>query len=286
MSVKGTLDEISVADLVQFNCQMGVTSRLTVENGSQVAQVFFNNGSVVHTTCAGQEGKEAFSELLRWKSGSFDLEQHVSSPVETITCHWSDLLLGGLHKLDEGADEELPVESWLLDGKQDMGGLFGFDLAKTPSDDVFLEADGPDKPVIRIEKPQFKEVNGMGVKRRSDILVELLDNLLSASADINGAVVVGRDGLVMASNLTKAGQDASRVGAEGAALLGLSTRTLENLRCGEFTVAILQGKEGWIIGCGAGSKAMVLGLTSAKVNIGMALLEMREMGAAVADTLA
>jgi predicted regulator of Ras-like GTPase activity (Roadblock/LC7/MglB family) len=287
MSVKGTLNELSVADLVQFNCQMGVTSRLTIENDSQVAQVYFKNGLVVHTICDEKEGKEAFSELLRWQGGNFDLEQNVPSPAQTITCHWSDLLLSGLHQLDEDGGKELSSESWFLDSKQDIGDLFGFEQASESSEKDHLDdAEEPDTPAVRMKKPQFKEKNGMGIKRRSDVLAELLDNLLSASADINGAVVVGRDGLVMASNLTKAGHEASRVGAEGAALLGLSTRTLENLKCGEFTVVILQGKEGWVIACGAGSKAMVLGLTSANVNIGMALLEMREIGNAVAETLA
>ena len=123
------------------------------------------------------------------------------------------------------------------------------------------------------------------MKKRSEVLAEHLESLLAASADINGAVVIGHDGLVMASSLTLGGHDANRAGAEGAALLGLSRRTLETLKCGEFQVAILEGKNGWIIASAAGSKAMVMGLTSARVNIGMALLEMRDIADDVTETL-
>ena len=123
------------------------------------------------------------------------------------------------------------------------------------------------------------------VKRRSEILTEHLESLLRDSADINGAVVVGNDGLVLSSNLPMGGHDATRVGAEGAALVGLSKRTLGNLKCGDFKVAILEGRDGWVIASSAGSQAMVLGLTEPGVNLGMALLEMRDIAADVGETM-
>lgn len=288
MAVKGTLAEMSLVDLIQFNCQVGVTSRLRVENGSQVAHIYFADGTVVHTTLGEREGREVFYEILGWESGQFELDRDLASPAQTITTHWSDLLLGGLHQLDEETDQEQPAEDKLSEIKfpKDFGEMFGFDRAESPFKDEPLEMlDEPAEPEIQKEQNQLQEVVNMSTKRRSDILAEHLEDLLAASADVNGAVVVGRDGLVMASNLTLGGHDATRVGAEGAALLGLSTRTLDNLKCGEFQLAILQGKDGWIVASGAGSKAMVMGLTSANVNMGMALLEMRDIAQDVAETL-
>ena len=125
----------------------------------------------------------------------------------------------------------------------------------------------------------------MATMRRSEMLAQHLEDLLAASSDVNGVVVVGYDGLMLASNLPLKGHDATRVGAEGAALLGLSKRTLGNLKCGDFETAILEGKEGWLIVMGAGRRAMVLGLTAADVNLGMALLEMRDIAADVAQTM-
>lgn len=123
-------------------------------------------------------------------------------------------------------------------------------------------------------------------RRRGDVLSEHLVELLASSADIRGAVIVGHDGLVLASNVPMAGHDATRIGAEGAALFGLSQRTLQSLKCGAFQVAVLEGAEGWILAAGAGPQAMVMGLTDAKVNLGMALLEMRAIATDVAETMA
>lgn len=46
-------------------------------------------------------GKEAFNELLGWKSGKFELETDPAAPIQTITILWPDQLLNGLQKLDE-----------------------------------------------------------------------------------------------------------------------------------------------------------------------------------------
>ena len=125
----------------------------------------------------------------------------------------------------------------------------------------------------------------MATKKRGTILAEHLESLLTASADVNGAIIVGTDGLMLSSNMPMGGHDASRVGAGGAALLGLSKRTLNSLKCGDFQAAVLQGEDGWIITVSAGPRAMVLGLTNADVNLGMALLEMRDLAEGVAETM-
>jgi hypothetical protein len=138
-----------------------------------------------------------------------------------------------------------------------------------------------------MEQVEQEEENEMATttRKRSDILAEHLEKLLAASADIRGAVVVGSDGLVLASNVPLAGHDATRIGAEGAALLGLSKRTLGNLKCGEFETAILEGKDGWIIVASAGARQIVLGLTTPDVNLGMAMYEMRDIAKDVAETM-
>ena len=125
----------------------------------------------------------------------------------------------------------------------------------------------------------------MATRRRSEVLAEHLEDLLAASSDINGVVIVGYDGLVLTSNIPVGGHDAARVGAAGSALFGLSKRTLGSFKFGDFQTAIIEGREGWIIVMGAGSKAMVLGLTAADVNLGMALLEMRDVAADIAQTM-
>lgn len=255
MAVSGDLRDMPLTTLISINCNERNQSRLRLRHEGQEAFLFFDKGQLVHMTLGERQGEEIIYELLTWQEGSFDLEMDIPPPAHTVSTPWSNLVLDGMRIIDEdSAGWEADLDEW---------------AEPTPEDIL----------------PQ--EVNEMATtrKKRSEVLAEHLETLLAESADIHGAVIVGTDGLVLASNLTLGGHDATRVGAEGAALLGLSKRTLESLKCGEFQIAILEGKDGWVIAGGAGSKAMVLGLTSADVNLGMAMLEMRDITADVAETL-
>jgi len=254
MALKGNLRDMSLSDIVQMACKSRSQACLLVRSQDGQASIFFADGNVVHAVLDSRTGEEAIYELLTWEDGEFELEMDVPPPERTITVGWSGLLLEGMRRIDERT-----------------AGWEGLDALE-------------EQPLDELEE-QSEEVNKMATKRRSQVLAEHLETLLAESGDINGATIVGHDGLVLASNLPMGGHDATRVGAEGAALLGLSRRTLGSLKCGDFEVAILEGKEGWIITMSAGSKAMVMGLTAADVNLGMALLEMRDIAANVAQTM-
>jgi len=249
-TVRGNLRTLSLPSIVQINCTERNQARLRLKRRGQEASVFFADGNVVHAVLGSQIGEEVVYELLTWEDGEFELEMDVPTPERTITVGWSGLLLEGMRRIDERT-----------------AGWDGLDA---------LEEQGEQK---------HKEVSEMATKRRSQVLAEHLETLLAESGDINGAIIVGSDGLVLASNMPMGGHDATRVGAEGAALLGLSRRTLGSLKCGDFEAAILEGTDGWVVAVGAGSKAMVLGLTGADVNLGMALLEMRDISEDVGKTL-
>ncbi len=249
MALKGNLTDMSLTTLVQVNCEERNQARLLVRDQGKEASIFFEDGNIVHMVLGDIEGEEVIYKLLTWEEGTFELEQGIPPPAHTVTAHWSGLLLEAVHFIDEGT--------------------------------VGLEAE---IEMDEQEETERKEVSEMA-KKRSEILTEHLETLLGESADINGAVIVGSDGLVLASNMPLGGHDATRVGAEGAALLGLGRRTLSSMKCGEFKAVILEGKNGWIIAVGAGERQMVFGLTDADVNLGMALMEMRDIAADVEKTM-
>lgn len=249
--VHGNLRILTLPSIVQINCTERNQAHLLLRRQGQEGSLFFADGNIVHATLGSKIGEEAIYDLLMWEDGDFELEMGVLSPERTITQNWSGLLLEGMRRIDENA------AAW----------------------------DGLD--ILTESESQEQEVKEMAAtRRRGDILSEHLANLLASSAEIRGAVIAGHDGLVLASNVPMAGHDANRIGAEGAALLGLSQRTLQGLKCGAFQAAVLEGADGWVIAAGAGPQAMVIGLTDAKVNLGMALLEMREIAADVAQTMA
>lgn len=117
--------------------------------------------------------------------------------------------------------------------------------------------------------------------KTSEALETELSAALSGSADIMGAAVLGKDGLLISSSFGVSGHDATRVGAEGAALFGLGSRTLESLKAGKFEQVVLQGDKGMAIVTKAGTQALILALAKGEANLGMALLEVRKL----ADTV-
>jgi CheY-like chemotaxis protein len=270
--VHGNLRILTLPSIVQINCTERNQAHLLLKRQGQEGSLFFADGEIVDATLGSKTGEEAVYELLTWEDGDFELEMGVSPPARTIVQSWSGLLMEGIRRIDESA------AAW-----------DGLDILTESQEPLITESQEPlitesQKPIIT--EFQEQEVKQMATRRRSDVLAEHLETLLASSADIRGAVVVGQDGLVLASNVPMAGHDATRIGAEGAALFGLSRRTLQSLKCGDFQVAVLEGAQGWVLAAGAGPQAMVMGLTDAKVNLGMALLEMRDIAKDVAETMA
>ena len=122
-------------------------------------------------------------------------------------------------------------------------------------------------------------------KKRSEILADSLTELLQDSSDINGIAIVGVDGLVYSANISQRDMDEEMVGATSAAVLGLSKRSADQLKRGNFKQTLIQGDEGNIIVVNINTETLLVGLTAANVNLGMAFAEMRTMVSTLSDIL-
>lgn len=114
-------------------------------------------------------------------------------------------------------------------------------------------------------------------KKRSEMLADALIELLQESSDIEGAAVVGVDGLVYSANVPQRALDENMVGAASAAVLGLSKRSVDQLKRGNFNQTLIQGDDGNIIVAGLNEEILFVGLTPKSVNLGMAFAEVRAM---------
>ncbi len=114
-------------------------------------------------------------------------------------------------------------------------------------------------------------------KKKSELLADALTELLQESSDIEGAAIVGTDGLVYSANVPQKTLDENMVGASSAAVLGLSKRSVNQLKRGEFTQTLIQGDEGNIIVSGIDEMTLFVGLTAQNVNLGMAFAETRNI---------
>lgn len=246
MAVKGNLKDMSLASLISVNCNEMNQASLLLYREDKEGSIFLTDGNVVHAVLDSFIGKEAVYEMLTWEDGEFELKKNVEPPERTITAGWSSLLLEGMHRIDENAAE-----------LEDLN---------------------------RLEKQNEKKEKTEMAAKRSEALADTLSEMLASSTDIEGAVVVSSDGLVIGSQLPK-GLDETRMGASAAALFGLSKRTTPELGRGTFTQNLIQGKEGNIIIVSIGEHAVFIGLTSTDVNLGMVFLEAREAAEKIAAVL-
>ena len=122
-----------------------------------------------------------------------------------------------------------------------------------------------------------KEVPLMATKKKSELLADSLANLLAESSDITGAAVVGIDGLVYSANVPQKDMDENLVGAASAAILGLSKRSVAQLKRGNLKQTLIQGDEGNIIVSSLNDETLFVALTPANVNLGMAFAEVRSI---------
>ncbi len=103
MPLLGSLQEMSLANLIQVNCQEMRSARLALTHLDQTGEVFLSDGQVVHATLGSQSGKDALYEMLSWDDGKFVFERDVHTSDKTITTHWNELILEGMMQAAERA---------------------------------------------------------------------------------------------------------------------------------------------------------------------------------------
>lgn len=145
MALQGSLKELSLANLIQVNCQEMRSARLTLEHAGHAGEVYFSDGQVVHATLSDLVGETAVFEMLTWNDGTFILDRDQPSPAKTIYLLWNDLLLQGMKWLAERPMIESKPEETMrpdtLARLKEIDGVTGAVIAAT--DGVVLSVDTP-----------------------------------------------------------------------------------------------------------------------------------------------
>ncbi|MBV8475392.1 MAG: DUF4388 domain-containing protein, partial [Acidobacteria bacterium] len=99
--LRGSLAQMNVIDLVQ-SLEMGRKScRLTLSNEQDRCEMYFQEGQVRHASYGPMSGDEAVFKVLRWTSGSFQVDFEGKTSQQTTTLNTQGLLMEGLRLLDE-----------------------------------------------------------------------------------------------------------------------------------------------------------------------------------------
>ena len=105
--LKGRLDAISPAELVQTLVVSNLSGVLRIEHGGREGQMFFHQGKLGKVKLDDKAGEEAFYEFLSWMRGSFNFEP--GKEEEDTTEERRDptpLLLEGMRRQDESLRTE------------------------------------------------------------------------------------------------------------------------------------------------------------------------------------
>lgn len=103
MAIEGHLSDMSLASIIQHQCQEMADSQATLEWRGKTGTLYISGGQVIHAAAGTLVGEEAVYEMLRWTDGKFYLAPNGAPPEPTIFKNWNNLLLDGMQRIDEGA---------------------------------------------------------------------------------------------------------------------------------------------------------------------------------------
>lgn len=108
----------------------------------------------------------------------------------------------------------------------------------------------------------------------------VLQNFVTATSDVQGAVLVTPDGLPLAASLPGA-MDEERVSAMSAAMLSLGERIGHELTRGNIERIYVEGDQGYGILTNCGEDAVLLVLADHKAKQGVLMLEIKRVVAEI-----
>ncbi|KYC37609.1 diacylglyceryl transferase [Scytonema hofmannii PCC 7110] len=117
------------------------------------------------------------------------------------------------------------------------------------------------------------------------MLQDELQNFVSGSAEVQGAILASPDGLALASVVT-IGMDEERTAAMSASMLSLGERIGRELARGSVDRIVVEGEKGYGILVGCGQEAVLLVLASAAAKQGVLFLEVKRIVARITPLLA
>jgi predicted regulator of Ras-like GTPase activity (Roadblock/LC7/MglB family) len=156
---------------------------------------------------------------------------------------------------------------------------------------LFISSDTPlDKPVD-LHQASFEELTQLTYKLIDEpamiqvsLLKEFLQNFVTRTSEVQGAVLVSPDGLSLASVLP-GNLDEERTAAMSAAMLSLGERIGQELTRGVVERIYVEGEKGYSILVGCGNDAVLLILASKAAKQGLLFLEIKRLAAEITPLL-
>ena len=102
MALTGQLSDMSLAELIEFFCNQRKTGRLKIDYQRGHSVFFIKEGELVDAKVGALSGPEAVYFSLTLPNAAFDFSPDVQATRRTIHHAWTQVVLEGLRRLDEG----------------------------------------------------------------------------------------------------------------------------------------------------------------------------------------
>ena len=103
---------MSLGTLISINCNENKTARLEIENKETRAEIFMQDGNIVHATIDSEIGEQAFYKIIKMRDGIFGIYPDEVTPQVSIEKNWSSLLLEGTRQMDESLIKKSDEIDW------------------------------------------------------------------------------------------------------------------------------------------------------------------------------
>jgi len=107
MALTGHLSDLSLSELIEFFCNQRKSGRLKVLYPQGAGYFFLQAGSVVDARIGVLSGIEAVYYALTLPNAEFEFNVDAEAGERTINQPWTQVVLEGLRRLDEGIPPEL-----------------------------------------------------------------------------------------------------------------------------------------------------------------------------------
>ena len=114
----------TLMDIIQLECLTQSSSILRIASGPGEGRIWLTKGEIIDAATGDLLGREAFLEMLRWKSGSFEILPSDSPRPRTIFVSYESLLMETAQTIDETKGNEV------ADAGADPGSLSNFSRYK------------------------------------------------------------------------------------------------------------------------------------------------------------
>ncbi|HKO98890.1 MAG TPA: DUF4388 domain-containing protein [Pyrinomonadaceae bacterium] len=139
MALTGHLSDLSLSELIEFFCNQRKTGELKVLYPQGAGSFYLHSGSVVDARIGVLRGIDAVYYSLTLPSAKFEFSGTAEAPERTINQPWTQVVLEGLRRLDEGVvptpafpDNYSYSDSETLNQNQETNAVADFEPIRVP----------------------------------------------------------------------------------------------------------------------------------------------------------